>query len=191
MSTNYEFSFPVSVAKVGQEVFKVDFSATERQRAMLARRFGILSVDSLKGTARLVRENDGMTILVTGRFVADVTQACVATLEPVPDHIDEDFEGWFLDESQVRSFKKAKKARVDADVEDPFGEEDEETMMPSEREDPEPVTGGIIDVGELVSQYLSLALDPYPRSEQALAVEPVSITQEKPNPFEVLKDLKK
>jgi hypothetical protein len=34
-----------------------------------------------------------------------------------------------------------------------------------ESEDPEPVIDGKIDAGELVAQYLSLAIDPYPRLE--------------------------
>lgn len=187
-----EFSFTIAASKIGREPYKVSFEADAQQLAQLARRYDILSVDSLKGTAQLQREGDGMTIAVKGRFTADVTQACVVLLDPVPDHIDEEFEGWFLDESQAKSFKRAKKLRADADIEDPFADEDEETMMPAETEDPEPVVNGMVDVGELVAQYLSLALDPYPKCEKALAMGPVGDEKdiEKPNPFAVLKDFK-
>jgi uncharacterized metal-binding protein YceD (DUF177 family) len=189
----HEFPHTIPASKIGREQFKITFAADERQCAQLARRYGILSVEGLSGTATLWREGDGMTIVVNGHFVADVTQACVTTLEPVPDHIEEDFEGWFLDESQAKSFKKAKKLRTDLDIEDPFNsEEDEETMMPDEREDPEPVINGLLDVGELVAQYLSLALDPYPKSAKALEMGPIGDEADlkKPNPFAVLKDMK-
>lgn len=193
MSPTYEFSFPVAVAKIGREPLTVTFEADERQRALLAKRYGILSVDSLAGQAVLCRESDGMTIAVKGAFKATVTQACVVTLEPVPDEIEEDFEGWYLDESQAKSFMKARKLRADTEIDDPFDEhEDEQTMMPAEHDDPEPVLNGSVEVGELVAQYLSLALDPYPKSEKALALGPVGDDSppEKTSPFAVLKDLK-
>ncbi|MBU6235046.1 MAG: DUF177 domain-containing protein [Alphaproteobacteria bacterium] len=193
MSNTHEFQHCIPAAKIGREASKTRFEADARQCALLAKRYGILSVDSLTGEAELVRESDGMTIAVKGHFAAEVTQACVTTLEPVKDSIEEDFEGWFLDESQAKSFKKARKMKTDSDSDEPFGgDEDEETMMPAEMEDPEPVINGMVDVGELVAQYLSLALDPYPKSEKALAEGPIGDDSppEKTSPFDVLKQLK-
>ncbi|NBX65813.1 MAG: DUF177 domain-containing protein [Proteobacteria bacterium] len=193
MTTQTEFPHLIPAAKIGREPFKTSFEANPRQLELLAKRYAVLTVDSLTGYATLIRENDGMTISATGHFKAQVTQACVTTLEPVQDTIEEDFEAWFLDESQAKSFKKAKKLRADADIEDPFnGDEDEETMMASERDEPEPVTNGQVDVGELVAQYVSLAINPYPHSEKAKAMKPLDEVQEpeKPNPFAVLKELK-
>ena len=191
MTNSNEFPVPVGVVKVGHEPLRVSFEADERQRTALAARFGILSVDSLRGEATLHRESDGMTIAVAGRFAADVTQACVSTLEPVPDHIEEDFEGWFLDESQATSFVRAKKRRAEREDDDIFDTEAEDHIA-DERDDPEPVVGGTIDVGELVAQYLSLALDPYPHCDAALASGPLGedVDMQKANPFDVLKDLK-
>jgi uncharacterized metal-binding protein YceD (DUF177 family) len=135
-----------------------------------------------------------MTISVTGTLVADVTQACVTTLEPVSDHIEEDFEGWYLDESQATSFTRAKKRLnpVDDESIDLPPLDDEETAVTHEQDDPEPVVNGMVDIGELVAQYLSLALNPYPHSEEALKSGPLGEEGDlaKPNPFGVLKDWK-
>jgi len=190
MSPVHEFPHPVQAAKIGHEPMTIGFKADEHQCALLARRYNILSVENVVGTASLHREADGMTIGVRGTFTADVTQACVTTLEPVPDHIEEDFEGWYLDESQASSFKRAQKRRIEKDEDDIFDEA--EDHIADERDDPEPVVGGLVDVGELVAQYLSLALNPFPHSEKALKEGPVGDEAElkKPNPFAILKDLK-
>jgi hypothetical protein len=66
--------------------------------------------------------------------------------------------------------------------------------MLEEYEDPEPLVDGKVDVGELASQYLSLAIDPYPH---APGVEPVGedpeieLKRDKENPFAALQALKK
>jgi len=188
-----EFSHPVRAENIGREPFAVSFEADDRALELLARRFGILSVDSLKGTARLVRQSDGLTIHLKGRLTADVQQACVTTLEPVAEHVSEDFQAYFLDESQVTSFTRAKKKREEDDSL-PVMDEMEERPIPEDHEDPEPVVGGIIDLGEIAAQHLSLALNPYPRSEKADKgpKSPHIVTEEEArplNPFAALKDL--
>lgn len=192
MTSAPEFSFTIPAAQIGLEPGPVvTFDANERQREALARRYGIASVRSLTGTATLRREGDGTTILVRGRFAADVVQRCVTTLEPVDEHVEEDFEAWFMDESQVKSFKKAQKNRNTQAGED-FDADEDEDFMPEDRDDPEPVVGGMIDLGELVAQYLSLALDPYPKSKAAEAAGPVeaAAASEQAGPFAVLRDVK-
>lgn len=195
MTLNNEFPHLVPAVRVGPDAHKITFGANEKQRAALAKRFAILSVESFEGNASLRRQSDGMTIHVTGDFEARVTQACVTTLEPVQDYIAEEFEGWFLDESQATSFVRAKKRlnpEDDLTSMDLPSLEDEETAMASETEDPEPVVGGVIDIGELATQYLSLALNPYPHSDEALESGPLGddTAPEKESPFAALKDWK-
>ena len=43
----------------------------------------------------------------------------------------------------------------------------DEVEIDPEAEMPEPVVGGKLDLGEILAQELSLALDPYPRSPEA------------------------
>ena len=40
-------------------------------------------------------------------------------------------------------------------------------IRPEDSEPPEPVIGDSIDLGELVAEYLSLAINPYPRAPDA------------------------
>ena len=47
-----------------------------------------------------------------------------------------------------------------------------------------------IDFGEITSQYLSLELNPYPRSDIEIETIDGEGTSEKPNPFDVLTTLK-
>lgn len=193
MTAHHEFSFTVPAAKIGPEPFTVSFEADERARGLLAKRYGIVSVDKLAGTASLRRQSDGMTIHVSGTLDAAVTQSCVTTLEPVADTIRETFDGWFLDESQATSFTRAlKKKQEEEGVPFDAFPDDEETPMVNEQEEPEPIAGGMVDVGELAAQYLSLALNPYPHSEEALSEGPLGDDKplEKPSPFAALKDWK-
>ena len=55
----------------------------------------------------------------------------------------------------------------------------------------EPLEGDEIDLGELLVQHLSLALDPYPRLEGAESLLPEYRTATLSSPFAALKDLKK
>lgn len=189
MSIQNEFSHPIRAESIAGVAFVTKFEANGAARKALAERYNILSVESVTGQATLKREADGFTIHVTGQFSADVTQACVVSLEGVPEHIESDFENWYLDETQVTSFARARKTRqapaADAD------EEMDENPMPDEREDPETVVDGVIDIGELVAQYLSLELNPFPHSEGAKASGPMGdeAPVERESPFAGLKDL--
>src|SRR5215475_426805 len=85
-----EFSRPIAVEQIGPQetVRSISANATERRR--LAERFGLLGLDRLEATVRLRRGRAGL-ILAEGHFEADATQACVVTLEPVPDRLALDF----------------------------------------------------------------------------------------------------
>lgn len=190
MSHVNEFSHTVRAEHITGNDYTVEFEANERQRELLAKRYGILSVDSLSGTGKLVRQADGLTIHLTGHVKAEVQQACVTTLEPVHEEISEDFQAYFLDESQVTSFVKAKKKKDE--IEGPMNLDDlDERPIPEDHEDPEPVIGGIIDVGEIVAQHVALGLNPFPRSKKALETGPIGDEKDlKPaSPFAILKDL--
>ena len=85
-------------------------------------------------------------IHIRGELSAEVRQICVATLEPFDSAVTETFETSFTSASAQNE--------PDLDViVDAVGDDE-----------PEPIVGGRIDVGELAVQYLSLALDPYPRN---------------------------
>ena len=87
-----------------------------------------------------------------------MVQTCVVTLEPLDARVAEDFRVTYGDADPAPTL-----AEIDLDYE--------------EADPPEPIEGGIIDLGVLVAEHLALGLDPYPRKAGAeipkdLAPEP-------------------
>lgn len=138
-----EFSRPVEISRLGDAETVHDIEASPVERAALAQRFGLLALDSLSATVRLRRVRGGAAIRLSGRLTADVTQACVVSLAPVEDHVEDEFTVLYADSGPADETAIG----ADADV-----------------ELPEPLPAGPLDIGEAVAQQLSLALDPYPRA---------------------------
>jgi hypothetical protein len=179
-----EWSFMVDAEKIETKPKHFSIKPNSAELKALARRMGVVEIKSLESELDFVREGNKAIIHVTGRLKAAVRQECVVTGKPVNSDITEDFEGWFTDKSKTLSFVKARqeKQAVKAGVEFP--------ILP-ENEDPEPIIDGQIDAGELTAQYLSLAIDPYPRAENSHydngddAPKPASRPD---NPFAALKE---
>lgn len=150
---------------------RVDLIAEDVDRNEIARRLGLLSLDRLEAHAVLAR--DGQRVGVKGRLKAALSQACVATGEPVPAHIDEAFELRFMPEPTTAG----------ADDELELGEDDLDTIFHD---------GSAIDLGSAIADTLALALDPYPRSAGADAAlkEAGVLTEEEASPFAALAALK-
>lgn len=123
----------------------VSIAAEESERAALAARFGLIGVERLEARAELARDGDAVT--ATGKLEAEVTQACVASGDPVPATIAEDFTLRFVPGGA-----------------DPDGDEIE-----LEEGDLDEISyeGSAIDLGEAVAQTMALALDPFPRAPGA------------------------
>ncbi len=178
-----EFSFSVevdSLPKTGRD-FKMNASAEEC--AAVAKRLDLLELKSLSASLHLVRRGGGF-ISVTGDFDAQLSQACVVTLKPVPAHLHEPISMTFMDAPSPRTGKSRDRSA-------------EELISVEDDDPPEFVTEGRIDLGELVVEQLVLALDPYPRAEDA-HFEPQSWSSgcreeapTSPNPFAALVKLKK
>ena len=126
---------------------------------------------------------------VSGSLTAKVTQLCVVTREPVQQEIETAVEGWFADTGEAVSLARARHEKqgrkMDADL-----------PMLEEEDDPEPLVDGQIDLGELVTQHLSLAIDPYPHKEGVVFEQAEMPGKSAPppvrrNPFAALKDWKK
>ena len=109
-----------------------------------------------------------------GHLRARLTQACVATLEPLPQSIEEEFEVEFWPAGSLPE-------TVDTEV--------EALSVP----DVEPVEHGTVRVGRVVFETLAAALDPYPRksgAESRMARSGDGEDTGTPGPFEALKKLK-
>lgn len=185
-----EFSHTIKAEDVTGATEKISFGANEEERRALAERYGIISIRSLNADLE-VRREQGVVIAVRGYLDAYVTQECVVTLEPFEDHITEEVEGFFTDRDDTISFAKLKHKHIQEN-------QDPETSFLDEKDDPEPVINGSIDVGELIAQFLSLALPAHPHKDGVSfentdenAVNQITEEQiEKHNPFAVLETLK-
>lgn len=169
-----EFSRPVLFERLGHDERFYEIEASTDECRALAERYGILDVKALRASIRLKRA--GSHARLEGHLEAEVVQACVVTLDPVPEHVDEAFELTYTQ---------------DADGEAP---ELNEIVVEMEGEDPpEPIDNGIIDIGEATAEHLALALNPFPRVPGAVFTAAGGGTEqeEKASPFAALAALKK
>lgn len=144
-----EFSRLVAVDRIDRRGLTREIEADAGERAALAERFDLISIESFRATVRLRAINGGTAFRLDGHVDAEVTQRCVVTLGPVPETVASDF---------VLLFTR----------EEPKGEE---VDVAFEDEIVEPLEGNEIDVGEAAAQELAVALDPYPRAPGAALEE--------------------
>ena len=150
---------------------RLDFSADAAECDAIADRLGLLSLDRFDAHAVLSR--DGGRIRATGRIKASLDQACVATGESVPAHVDEAFDILFLPEPAAD--------RADEEIE--LGADDLDAMFHD---------GSAIELGSAIVDSLALVLDPYPRSAGADAAlkEAGVLSEEEAGPFAALAALR-
>ncbi|MEQ8964626.1 MAG: DUF177 domain-containing protein [Azospirillaceae bacterium] len=158
-----EFSRPVAVAALGGRDEVRELLATPAECAALAPRLGVDRLDRLVARLTVGLRQAGRAVAVRGTVTAAVTRTCVVTLEPFDSEVEEAIETLFV-----------------AGLDDTAGVGEIEVDA-VEAIDTEPLMGGRIDLGELVVQCLSLALDPHPRAPGA-AVDPVWTADEAPEP---------
>ena len=153
-----ELPRPVAVGDLDRAPRRVAIAATAEERAALARRLDLEAVEALSAalTLRRVAGPGVARVRVEGSLDAAVVQRCVVSMEPVPATCAARFVALF-----------APRALVEATPEDPAGH-DLGVLGADDDTDPvEPYDGDVIDLGELVAQHLSLALDPFPRAPGA------------------------
>lgn len=146
-------SFMASVARLPQKGLPVIIDADARQRAALAAAHDLVSVERFRAEL-LVTPWKRNGVKVSGRVEADITQECVATLDPLQARIDETVEGLFLPEDSKLGrlgFEGGGEIHIDAEGPD----------------SPETFSGDSIDVGALAEQFFGLGIDPYPRKPGA------------------------
>jgi len=144
-----EFSRIVKMTALNREPEAYSAKASPAECEALMRRFDLVGLKDFSVEAEVSKWRNG--VRVTGRVMADVVQRCIVTLDPVPDEIDEKFDRGFLPERDiVGDAKPGQEIEIEDD---------------SELGDLPDVLGETLDLGELASEALSLALNPYPRSD--------------------------
>jgi uncharacterized metal-binding protein YceD (DUF177 family) len=166
-----EFSRTIRVERIGREEIGRRIEANPDERRALAARLGLESLDQLQAELRIRRLSRGR-IAVEGRLEAQLTQLCVVSLEPVSSHI----EGEFVVEFVEAGPSPEAEAVVSIDSANP----------------PEPIEGGLIDLGETVVQELAERIDPYPRAPGADVTwrEEAPAAPEPKRPFAALSTLR-
>ena len=172
MTALRDWAHPVS--DIGPTPVNQTRAATEEERTELARELDILSCDSLKA-AYTLKSLGGGRYAFTGNLDAEVTQACVVSLDPIPARIREEFSITLAPASAL--------------ADEPVVAGDREV---SSIPDTAPIEEGRIDAGGLIYEVLSAALDPYPRKEGVEFdwVDP-KLTDEDKGPFAALARLKR
>ncbi|HVC55114.1 MAG TPA: DUF177 domain-containing protein [Stellaceae bacterium] len=139
-----EFSRLVPLVRLGPEPFRQDIVATETERAALAERFDLVSLDRLHAVVELTRQGREL-VLLHAAFEADFVQRCVVTLDPVAGAVAERFTLLY--------------GPPETEAEAGSGIGSEVAF--------EPLAGEAIDIGEAVAEEFSLALPPFPRRPDA------------------------
>jgi uncharacterized metal-binding protein YceD (DUF177 family) len=170
---------PVAIEDVAETGRHFDLTADNDVRAAVARLVGLRDLPRLEANFDVTRHGaDGLR--VSGRVSATVGQNCVVTLEPLANEVDEDIDLLFAPPPLSPIERKAG--------------EDEAAEKGSERPErswngPEPLIGGVVDLGALATEFLILGLDPYPRKPGAV-FELTQDVKPDPGPFAALAGLK-
>lgn len=139
-------SRPVSLADIGATPKAMHIKATPAECQALAQRFQLVHLDHLEAEVKIYRADH--RIWLEGQMEAKGAQACVVSGVPVAFLVREAIKLRFVD--QDKDSTQAEEIELESDALDEL-----------------PIEGGRIDAGEAVAQSLVLALDPYPRAEDA------------------------
>jgi uncharacterized metal-binding protein YceD (DUF177 family) len=166
---------PVAVLQIPENGLRRELDADEVVRKAIAELAGLREVRSAHASFAVTPKSGGR-FHVAGSVRARVGQTCVVTLEPIENDIDEPIDLIFAPPEQIPQL---------ADLVDDAAGSDAQTP-----DAPEPIEGGIIDLGRLATDALFLGVDPYPRKADAVFEHEVTPPDPEDHPFAALKALK-
>jgi hypothetical protein len=149
--------------------------ATPQELEAIARALQLVACSSLTSTYTIMPIGDRHYRL-SGRLQASVQQACVVTLEPVQEAIEETFEVTFWPQAEI---PEPASGEIEIDDEPEI----------------EPIVSGQIEAGRVIFECLAGAINPFPRKADAalerVAASPRGSADDKAeNPFAVLAKIK-
>jgi len=170
------FSHPYNLARLGNAGDTVRLAADEAQRAAVAKWSGIMSLEKLESVVEITKISSNRFGLAF-RLSAQVTQACVVSLEPVAGSLERAFDRELV-------FVGTSRHRENADS-------GPDLVLDSEMEEgPEEIDSLHIDLALPVLEEFALALDPYPRRPGVEFGSQITDSAPLESPFAVLKNLK-
>ena len=146
---------PVTFEEIADAGQRFDLVADQPVRAAVAKVAGLRDLPRLEAHFDVTRRGAG-GLHVAGKISATVGQNCVVTLEPLANEVEERVDLLFEPSLTGPETKAQAKPRV-RDV---------------KLDDPEPLVGGVVDLGVLATEFLILGLDPYPRKPGAVFEAP-------------------
>jgi hypothetical protein len=168
---------PVTIEDVAETGRHFELIAENDIRAAVARVVGLRELPRLEANFDVTwHGSDGLH--VSGRVSATVGQNCVVTLEPLTNEVEEDVDLLFASPPPAGR-KAGKDEAVEGDSERPQ----------RSWNGPEPLIGGVVDLGALATEFLILGLDPYPRKPGAVFELPQEVEPDS-GPFAALAGLK-
>jgi uncharacterized metal-binding protein YceD (DUF177 family) len=171
MQNDLPWTYEIELASVPLEGKSFELVPDEETRKRLAEVANVVAIPALKVMLE-VRPVGADAADVVGKLEGVVRQTCVVSLEQFDNPVAENFSVDF-----------AVNPESEAETDD---EEEIEDL-------PDPIIDGKIDLGALATEFLILAVDPYPRKPGVAFETPVTeepAPEPKRSPFEGLSGLK-
>lgn len=171
-SNPIEFSRPFSIERLNSHSeIKHSIKATEEEREKLCERFQIKGIEVFEAKFILSITDEPNTYEAYGELNATVKQDCQVTKQEVQENVSCPLHVYFKPEKDVEMLL------------DPAASDDR---------DIEPIDHGMIDLGEISTQYLSLAMNDCPTAENFSVTYDESVLEDEPTkqPFAELAKLK-
>jgi len=168
--TNRPWSIPVRLDEIPETGLHLDLEADAPTRAAVATAAAVNEVPRLAASFDLARHGrEGMHVV--GTVFAQVVQTCVVTLDPVENEIEEGIDIIFAAPTALGP--AANEVNLGAEAVEP----------------PETLIDGVADLGAVATEFLMLAIDPYPRKPGAV-FEPPQNADAGSHPFAALAALR-
>jgi hypothetical protein len=168
---------PVAVEHIAETGQHFELAADPTVRAEVARFANLRDLARFEAEFDVERHGAG-GVQVSGRISATVGQNCVVTLEPLANEINETIAVRFVPEAEATAKPS------------PGEPESQDSPRAVKWNDPDPLIGGVVDLGAIATEFLILGLDPYPRKTGVAFDLPQDVTPD-PSPFAALASLTK
>jgi hypothetical protein len=162
---------PVAIEEIGEAGQHFDLIADAPARAAIAKLAALRDLPRFEANFDVTRRGRGLHVV--GSISATVGQNCVVTLEPLANEVEEAIDLVFETRQTVAE-----------------GAENEGQRNDAKWNEPEPLVGGVVDLGALATEFLILGLDPYPRKPGAVFEPPQDVNRDQ-GPFAALGRLAK
>jgi hypothetical protein len=172
----------VSVAETPAEGLDLVITASPAERRALSTENELTDLMSLEAILHVAHAG-AQGLEVSGELRAKLRQTCVVTLEDFDSEIVEPVHARFAPLHELNGAKaKGREAETESSG--------HHLHMLDEEDPPDPLIGGEIDVGALAGEFLTLALDPYPRKPGVVFAEPNSAQADaEDSPFARLREM--